>query len=395
MKYPPGYVEDDTKCLRLRKGIYGLKQAGRIWNQKFVSVLKGIGFVQLTSDSQVLQLRQGKSVFIISLHVDDACMATNDDQLHQKVLKMLEKEFLVKDMGNITYYLGIRVEQQDGSCTLTQDAYIDKLLATFKMELANEADTPGVPGQILSKQDCPETPEAKAEMEGKPYRQLVGSLMYGYCCTRPDIGSVLAKVASFCNNPGIPHWVSAKRILRYLKGTKSDSIQYTGRLAKGDKLQITAHCDSDWAQCPDDRKSTTGYVVQLAGGPIAWQCKKQPTHALSSTEAEFVAMTEAAKDVLWLQNFLTELGLPVETPTIFTDSQSAMEWARNAKHHQRNKHVALKYFFIRDLVNDRAVRMRFVSTDKNIADILTKPTTKSVFSKLKPTLMGWLSKVRW
>ena len=111
---------------------------------------------------------------------------------------------MVKDMGNITYYLGIRVEQQDGSCTLTQDAYIDKPFATFKMELANEADTPGVPGQILSKQDCPETPEAKAEMEGKPYRQLVGSLMYGYCCTRPDIGSVLAKVASFCNNPGTP-----------------------------------------------------------------------------------------------------------------------------------------------------------------------------------------------
>ena len=171
-----------TKCLRLKKGIYGLKQAGRIWNQKFLSVLKDIGFVQLTSDSQVLQLRQGKSVFIVSLHVDDACMATNDDQLRQKVLKMLEKEFLVKDMGNITYYLGIRVEQQHGSCTLTQDAYIDKLLATFQMELANEADTPGVPAR-------PDT--IKTRLSGNPRGQSYGGQTIPSACRLSDVRLLL------------------------------------------------------------------------------------------------------------------------------------------------------------------------------------------------------------
>ena len=158
-------------------------------------------------------------------------------------------------------------------------------------------------------------------------------------------------------------------------------------------MTIVAYCDSDWAQCPDDRKSTTGYVVQVGGGPVAWQCKKQHTVALSTTEAEFVAITEATKDVLWVTYFLTELGIEYDTPQIYSDSQSALEWSKNASHHQRNKHVALKYFFIRDAVRDRLVKLSFISTKDNVADILTKPTTRAVFNYLRPQLMGWVNKL--
>ena len=394
MTYPPGYRESTDTCLRLVKGLYGLKQAGRIWNQKFIGTLEEIGFQSLASDSQVLQLRRGSSIFLICLHVDDAILSSNDEALRAEVLAQLEAKFLVKNLGPLSYYLGVRVEQTKEANTLRQDGYIDKMLATFKMEDSKPVDTPGVPGQILTKAHCPAPGSAEhAEMATKPYRQVVGSLMYNYCATRPDIGSILAKVASFANNPGIPHWVASKRILRYLKGTKDLAIQYTGRLFRGDKVTIVAYCDSDWAQCPDDRKSTTGYVVQVGGGPVAWQCKKQHTVALSTTEAEFVAITEATKDVLWVTYFLTELGIEYDTPQIHSDSQSALEWSKNASHHQRNKHVALKYFFIRDAVRDRLVRLGYISTKDNVADILTKPTTRAIFTHLRPMLMGWARKL--
>jgi hypothetical protein len=378
-----------SACLRLQKGIYGLKQAGRIWNIKFINTLKRIGFRPLDSDSQVLQLRKGKSVFIIGLHVDDATLSTNDEQLRTEVLKQLGEHFLVKDLGDLSHYLGMRVTTKPDATEIAQDGYIDKLIARFNMADANPVDTPGVAGQILSTADCPAPGSLEQqEMSTKPFRSLVGSLMYAYVATRPDIGAMLVKVAAFCNNPGVSHWVAAKRVLRYLKGSKQQPICYHGRLYKGQKIQITAFCDSDWAQDKDDRRSTSGYVLILAGGPIVWQSRKQPTVSHSATEAEFVALTEATKDVLWLTYFLTELGIEYDTPVIYTDSQSAMEWSKNASHHQRTKHIALKYFFIRDVVNSKTIRIAYVSTKDNVADVLTKSTSRPIFKYLFPKLMG-------
>jgi hypothetical protein len=337
----------------------------------------------------VLKLQRGGSIFVIGIHVDDATLATNDEKIREEVLEKLKTKFLVKDLGELSHYLGMRVTRDGAVTEVTQDAYVEKLLARFKLESANSVDTPGVTGQILSKDDCPKSGCAEQqEMAQKPFRSLVGSLMYSYIGTRPDIGSALVKVAAFCTNPGVVHWVAAKRILRYLKGTKQSPIRYSGRLHKGEKVKITAFCDSDWAQDKDDRKSTSGFVVMLAGGPISWRCKKQPTVALSATEAEFVALTEATRDVIWLTNFLDELGIEYEVPTIYSDSQSAIEWSKNACHHQRSKHVALKYFFIRDTVADRKVKIAYVSTKQNVADILTKTTTRAVFGRLQPKLMG-------
>ena len=390
MTHPPGYKpEGTTKVLRLHKSLYGLKQAGRVWNQCFVSALTEIGFTPLVSDTQVLQYRKGKSFCIIGLHVDDATIACNDEALRRKILMMLEQKFLVKDLGTVSHYLGMRVTKQGGSTKIDQEPYVEKLVAKFKMEQAEAADTPGVAGMVLSKDDCPAPQsEEQEKMRETPFRQLVGSVMYAYIGTRPDVGSVLTKVASFCNNPAQLHWKAAKRILKFLKGTKNSFIQYSGRLYKNDKVKITVYCDSDWGQCKDNRKSTSGYVIMIAGGPVVWSCKKQRTVALSATEAEFVSLCEATKDTLWLTYFLTELGISYETPTIYTDSQSAIQWSKNAKHHQRNKHVAIKYFFVRDEVARETIKIAYISTKNNVADVLTKSTTKSIFQFLRPKLMG-------
>jgi hypothetical protein len=388
MHHPPGYKGKQGTCLKLKKGLYGLKQAGRIWNTKLISTLKQAGFVPLISDSQILHQRRGDCVFIVGVHVDDITLSVNNEEWRKEVLAKLRKDFLVKDLGPLSYYLGIKVQHVNGETKLSQQAYIEKVVAKFNMEEANEAPTPGATGQQLSKEESPSTPSEKEEMMNKPYRSLVGSLMYAYIGTRIDIGSTLIRAAAFCENPGRQHWIAVKRILRYLKGTKDNSITYSGSLKKGEKVQITVYCDSDWAQDRDDRKSISGYVVKIAGGPISWQSKKQPTRAMSSCEAEFISLTEATKEVLWLTYFLDELQIPYDTPVIFTDSKSAMEWTKNACHHQRTKHVALKYFFIRDIVRDRKVQIQYVSTKENQADILTKSTSKAVFEKLRPALMG-------
>ena len=388
MEYPPGYPGADGTCLKLLKGLYGLRQAGRIWNQKFIGTLKDMGFEPLVSDSQVLKLRRGKSFFVIGLHVDDATFATNDEGLRREVLKKLEEKFLVKDLGELSYYLGIKVVKGQDTMQLLQDAYLQKVLERFNLADANAVPTPGAPGQQLSKQDCPDDVEEQQEMAKKPFRALVGSLMYAYVSSRPDIGAALTKVAAFCQNPGGPHWIAAKRVLRYLLGTVGTAVTYRGRLKKGDKVQIRVYCDSDWAQDKDDRKSTSGWVAMVAGGPVSWKCKKQPTRAMSSCEAEFISLSDATKEVLWMTYFLDELQIPYETPTIFTDSKSAMEWSKNACHHQRTKHVALKYFFVRDEVTSRRVKVAYISTKDNVADLLTKNTTIGVYKYLQPKLMG-------
>lgn len=304
------------------------------------------------------------------------------------IMELLTKRFLVKDLGDISHYLGMRVTVGVDKSGIDQAAYIEKMLATFEMENSNPSKTPGRANLQLTKEESPKSVEAKEKMAKKPYRSLIGSLIYAYIGTRPDIGACLMRAAAFCENPGKAHWTAAKRILRYLKGAKSDQIVYQGRLKKGEKVQITVYCDSDWAQDADDRRSVSGWVVKIAGGPVSWQSKKQPTVALSSCEAEFVSLCEATKEVLWITYFLDELGIEYDTPMIFTDSQSAINWTKNAKQHQRTKHVALKYFFIRDVARDEKIKVCYVATKENEADILTKSTVSAVFSYLKPKLQG-------
>lgn len=394
MEFPEGVEIEPGHCLKLEKGLYGLKQAGRIWNSTLVSTLKEIGFKQLVSDTQVFCLNKGKSRFVIGIHVDDITMATNSESMRSEVMAKLREKFLVKDLGDLTYYLGIKVATEGDATCLSQPAYVEKLIHKFNMMDANPCATPGVAGMQLSAEDCPQTDHDKAEMKKKPYRSLVGSLMYAYISTRPDIGSALMQVAAWCQNPGKVHWRHAKRILRYAKSTMGQAIRYAKVGSDNGKVDIIVYCDSDWAQDINDRKSISGYVVKLAGGPISWQSKKQATRAMSACEAEFISLTEATKEVLWLTYFLTELGVEYNTPQIFTDSQSAMEWTKNAVHHQRTKHVALKYFFIRDEVRDKRVKIQYISTDKNQADLLTKVTGRTIFERLRPALMGAAGRAR-
>ncbi|KAL2231740.1 UNVERIFIED_CONTAM: Retrovirus-related Pol polyprotein from transposon TNT 1-94 [Sesamum indicum] len=189
-------------------------------------------------------------------------------------------------------------------------------------------------------------------MRVTPYASAIGSLMYAMICTRPDIAHAVGVVSRFMSNPGVMHWEAVKWILRYLRGTKDRALVF----------------GSDY----DKRRSTTGYVFTYGGTAVSWVSKLQKVVTLSTTEAEYVAVTEAAKELIWLQHLLGELGKPQADVILHSDSQSAIHLAKNPAFHSRTKHIEIKYHFIRQLLEKKALQLEKIQGEKNPADMLTK-----------------------
>ena len=267
---------------------------------------------------------------------------------------------------------------------LHQGPYLERLLLKMNYNKAKIAKSPAIPSVKLSTVDCPGPDEEKPDW---PYMSVGGSLLYATMGTRPDIAYPTIRCARFNNNPGKTHVNYQKNILKYLKGTTDRGIWYKSpKNPDGDKLNIIACVDTDWGGCSDTRRSTVGFVVYLCGGPIAWKSKLMVTLALSSCEAEFMGLTEVAKEIMWLVRFLTEIGIPFNTPKIFCDSQSAICWAEDPVQHQRNKHCELKYYYIRDLVSAELVEVWKINTLYNPSDNLTKGADQRMAENNAPLL---------
>ena len=210
------------------------------------------------------------------------------------------------------------------------------------------------------------------------YQSVVGSLMYLATCTRPDIAYAVGMLARFSSKPNQSHWVAVKRVLRYLKGTVNYGLLY------GDDSGVLAYSDADWVGDIDDRKSTSGYMFQIAGGPVSWRSKKQDTVALSTAEAEYVALANAAQECAWMRRLLSELGDSQRGPTnILEDYQSCIAMAKNPKFHGRAKHVDIKHHFIREQVSDGSIELKYCPTGEMLADMLTKGLAQQRFSFLR------------
>jgi len=211
-------------------------------------------------------------------------------------------------------------------------------------------------------------------MKRVPYASAVGSLMYAMVCTRPDIAHAVGTVSRFLSNPGREHWNAVKWILRYLCGTTSLRLCFGG-----DKPTLVGYTDSDMAGDIDSRKSTSGYLIKFAGGAVAWQSKLQRCVALSTTEAEFIAITEACKELLWMKKFLQELGFVQDKYFLFCDSQSAIHLGKNSTFHSRSKHIDVRYHWIRDVLDVRLLELAKVHTDDNGANMMTKTLSRLKF----------------
>ncbi len=365
---PPGYKDKDNPNLvcRLNKSLYGLKQAGRIWNDAAHQAMIDLGFQRTSADYCVYIRRTAEGTCIVGLHVDDFVVIGSKAAI-QVFLREFGDKFSIKELGSAKFVVGLQISQQGGEITLSQSTYVKGVVADLLGEEAyRSANTP------ISKYDVTQIvggTEINPPVDVTEYKRIIGKIMYASVGTRVDVAYALGFLGRYSANPNELHMKAAKALLRYLRTFPNVSISYK----KGSgTCKFHAYVDSDWGNS-EDRKSTFGYLIKVGDAPISWQSKKQQTVATSSTEAEYMAMKETAKEIIWLRRLFSDLGHPQNGPTmLYEDNTGALELAYNPVHHNRTKHIDITYHFIREKVQAGEIEITHVSTNQQAADLLTK-----------------------
>jgi hypothetical protein len=309
--------------------------------------------------------------------------------------KLIKKFQMSKKVDNVPVeLLGMEVqyEQEMGIMELTQSKYSLEVYRNYRDDeiKVRAAKSPMLESMKLTKQDSPQDEAEAKYMKAKDYRGVVGSLLYLQMCTRPDIAFAVKDLSRFLDCPGLKHWQAAQHLLEYVKNTHHYGLRYT-RPTGEIQLEGLLHgySDADWAGQVEDRRSTSGYVFKLAGGPISWQSKTQKSVALSTAEAEYMALSDAAKEAMHLRALLTVLGISTEAKTvIYEDNQAAIKIAENPVLHDRTKHIDIRYHFVRELVESLKIDVVYINTVDMIADLMTKAVSVAIFQRLLGGLMG-------
>jgi transposase InsO family protein len=382
MEQPEGYStiargEQRLVC-KLQKALYGLKQAGRAWNEKMVDALLRLHFTPLDSDSCVFVHRGDGYVMFIALYVDDLLIFSSSLPRLLHLKSKLSQLFEMTDMGEAHYILGLKITRNRSvrQLCLSQQEYVRRVVERYGLTNCNPASIPLTTGTTLSKADCPITqPATPVTINGHTYASVVGALMYAMLGTRPDLAYSVGCLSRFNSNPGAAHVAALKHVLRYLAGTTDYCLVYgSNQVAPFD---VFGYCDSDYAACVDDRRSVAGWVFMAAGGATSWQSQKQKSVALSTVEAEYMAACAACKEAVWQRAILAQAGVSTDQPMlILTDNQGAMALAKNPNHHQRSKHIDIRYHYVRQQVSKRTVQLDYIATADQAADQLTKPLSK-------------------
>ena len=378
MVIPQGLSHGSDKVCKLNKAIYGLKQAARCWFEVFDRTLKQIGFTNSTADRCIYILDKGnilKNIYLL-LYVDDLVIATQKIETMTKLKEYLKSKFRMTDLLDIKHFIGIKIDMQTDKIELSQTAYIQNVLKQFNMEDCKPVSTP-----LPSKLDFKAL--ASEEKYDAPCRNLIGCLMYIMLCTRPDLCTSISILSRYTNNNNKELWQCLKRVLRYLKGTLDLKLTYV-KSSDCDNI-IIGYVDSDWAGSETDRKSTTGYLFKaFESCLICWNTKKQNSVAASSTEAEYMALFEAVREVLWLKTLIISLKIELNNPIkILEDNQGCISIANNPTCHKRSKHIDIKYHFSREQVENKLINIEYISTEKQLADIMTKPLPTARYLTLR------------
>ena len=390
----PEYIRKSSREYvgRLKRHVYGLKQAPRTWYRTLSEYLVKIGFVACVHDPCLFVRRQGDQVCYISVYVDDLVIAASSRVEMGIVKAELESKWSMKDLGELESILGIRVirDRSKRTLCLSQERYVDNLLRKFKLEEVKATRTPLDPGCALSKRMNAETEEERSLAARRPYREVVGSLMYLMVCTRPDIAFSIGQLSRYSNNHGSGHWNALMHVIRYVKGSKAMGITYTG----GVELYPCLFSDASYASDADSRRSVSGYISYVGGGPVSWKSKLQSTVALSSCESEYIALCAAAQEAVHLKALFSELvpvvkggrsGTPI---VVYEDNRATIDISRNPCLHEKQKHVDVKYHYVRECVLEARIRVQYLRTDLMLADVLTKAVQIGVWMRLISPVMG-------
>ncbi len=373
---PQGYEKEDDKGNRrlvwkLHKSLYGLKQSGRNWHNILHDFLKEEGLVKSNVDPCLfIQERQGEIVILL-VWVDDIILAANSDQSLAAIKEKLSKRFNMKDLGTLSMFLGIQFQQNDGFVSMSQSHYIETILEKFGYDDCKPRATPCEINPDVYRNDL-----SSDKVDPKKYRCAVGSLVYAMTCTRPDLSYVVTKLSQYLSKPEQENWTMVKHVFRYLKGTSNYSLTYR---KNPNGLHLLAYCDADWASSLENRHSISGYCVSLSeyGPLISWKSKKQASVALSTCEAEYMSLSAVCQEVSILQQLLIDFQLiQYHQVTVYNVNQGAIALVKNPVKHTRSKHIDIRYHFVREYVDRNNVNLAYVPSDKNIADIFTKPARK-------------------
>jgi hypothetical protein len=381
MQQPEGFVQSGKEHLvcKLKRTLYGLKQSPRVWYQTIDKFFADMGFKRVEGDYGLYVIWNEDVKCIIALYVDDLLLACNSVGYMEELKHALHNEYEMKDLGQAKYVLGIEIERQRSrrEIYLSQQQYIENVLEKFRMSDCKPMSTPMESNIKLTKASALSEHE-KQEMAAVPYQSAVGSLMYAMTCTRPDIAYAVSSVSRYCSNYNSEHWTAVKRIMRYLRGT----ADYRLKLGGGTQVLLSGYCDADWAGDLDERKSTTGYAFYIGDGVVSWNSKRQPTVALSTAEAEYMAAAQATKESLWLKQLLSELGFThSEAVSIQSDNQGCIALTKNPAYHSRTKHIDIRHHFIRDTVESGEIELQYCATDEMVADVLTKALAREKHEK--------------
>lgn len=379
MSQPEGFVTGDALLVcKLKKSLYGLRQAPRAWFDKLTKTLCSLGFHRAKSDASLFIRYSPTSTIYLLVYVDDIIVTGSNSTEVAALISTLSSTFALKDLGHLHYFLGLQVTPTSSSSViLHQTKCMSDLLSKVNMHECKPQSTPMAANLKLYKDGTDKFDNPKL------YRSVVGALQY-FCVTRPELAFSVNKVSQFMHSPFDSHWQTVKRILRYLEGTIHLGLQ----IQKSSTSRLTALCDVDWASDPNDRRSTSGFCIYLGPNLISSTPKKQQVVSRSSTEAEYRALALTVAELAWIQALLRELhiSLPAEPPIVFCDNMSTVLLAANPILHSRTKHVELDLFFVREKVHNKLVTVSHLSAKDQTADILTKPLPKPAFLTLRSKL---------
>ncbi|KAL9226203.1 hypothetical protein vseg_002041 [Gypsophila vaccaria] len=373
MRLPHGYsVAQPGKVCRLKKSLYGLRQASRCWFAKLSDSLLAFGFRQCMSDYSLFCYQHGDVEVFILVYVDDLVIGGNDADGIRRVKDYLRTYFHMKDLGSLKYFLGLEVARSSSGIFLCQRKYALDILTETGLLGARPSSIPLEQNHKLGLADDAFLKDPEV------YRRLVGRLIY-LTNTRPDLSYSVHILSCFMHAPRETHWQAALRVVRYIKNHPGQGLLFP----RHSSLAMTVYCDADWSSCPVTRRSLTAYFVLLGGTPISWKTKKQPTVSLSSAESEYRAMRAATCEVKWLQGILQFLRLSTSSPALMhCDNKAALHISRNPVFHERTKHIEIDCHFVRDAIRDGLIQPAYVHTSAQLADILTKALGERQFASL-------------
>lgn len=364
-----GVESANGQIVRLRKSLYGLRQAPKLWYKWLSAFMAEKGFhPSKVNDCLFVKNTASGNVYVL-VYVDDMLITGNDEGVTM-VKHLFSERFIITDLGVCHHFLRIKIEYTPNGIFLSQRPYMEKIIQPADMSTAKPAECPLPLSHCLYETRTDLMQEEKDYMRTVPYRNILGSLIFLSTRTRPDISTAVSMLGKYQEEPSRSHWNHLKQVVRYIIRTKSYGLFFPNGSGE---INIVGWSDADWARDTTNRRSRSGYLITVSECPVVWSSKLQTSTALSTSEAEFFSLAQCTREICWIRELLVEFDAMQSEPTeLNQDNLGTISWTEEVQGMRRVKHIGVKYHYVRDVVNSGAVQVQPVASEDNRSDSLTK-----------------------